>query len=158
RSGGNATQLTKLENGDTLHWQPRFMPGGKALLFTVSSGERRRRIDALVLATGERRTVIEGGALPLYATSGHLVFVRNGELLAAPFDPDRLEVIGTAAQAIEKLPSQLQGIPSIDISASGTVVYAPTAAVSRLVFVSRQGAEQPLNEVARSYTNPRLSP
>src|SRR6185503_13763512 len=26
RSGGNATQLTKLENGDTLHWQPRFMP------------------------------------------------------------------------------------------------------------------------------------
>ena len=83
--------------------------------------------------SGERRTVIEGGALPLYATSGHLVFVRAGELLAAPFDPDRLEVIGTAAQAIEKLPSQLQGIPSIDISASGTVIYAPTAAVSRLV-------------------------
>ena len=102
--------------------------------------------------------MIEGGALPLYATSGHLVFVRDGELLAAPFDPDRLEVIGTAAQAIEKLPSQLQGIPSIDISASGTVIYAPTAAVSRLVFVSRQGAEQPLNEVARSYANPRLSP
>ena len=159
RSGGTATQLTKLggSRGDTLHANPVFLPGSKALLFAASAGDQRR-IESLVLATGQRRTVIEGGALPLYATSGHLVFVRAGELLAAPFDPDRLEVIGTAAQAIEKLPSQLQGIPSIDISASGTVIYAPTAAVSRLVFVSRQGAEQPLNEVARSYTNPRLSP
>ena len=159
RSGGTATQLTKLggPRGDTLHANPAFLPGGKTLLFAASAGDQRR-IESLVVATGERRTVIEGGALPLYATSGHLVFVRGGELLAAPFDPDRLEVIGTAAQAIEKLPSQLQGIPSIDISASGTVIYAPTAAVSRLVFVSRQGAEQPLNEVARSYANPRLSP
>ena len=159
RSGGTATQLTKLggSRGDTLHANPVFLPGSKTLLFAASAGDQRR-IESLVVASGERRTVIEGGALPLYATSGHLVFVRAGELLAAPFDPDRLEVIGTAAQAIEKLPSQLQGIPSIDISASGTVIYAPTAAVSRLVFVSRQGAEQPLNEVARSYANPRLAP
>ncbi len=159
RSGGAATQLTKLggSRGDTLHANPAFLPGSKTLLFAASAGDQRR-IESLVVASGERRTVIEGGALPLYATSGHLVFVRAGELLAAPFDPDRLEVIGTAAQAIEKLPSQLQGIPSIDISASGTVIYAPTAAVSRLVFVSRQGAEQPLNEVARSYANPRLAP
>jgi Tol biopolymer transport system component len=159
RSGGAATQLTKLggAQGDTLHANPAFLPGSKALLFAASAGDQRR-IESLVLATGERRTVIEGGALPLYATSGHLVFVRNGELLAAPFDPDRLEVVGSAAQAIEKLPAQLQGIPSIDISASGTVIYAPTAAVSRLVSVSRQGAEQPLNDVARSYANPRLAP
>jgi hypothetical protein len=159
RSGGTATQLTKLGGvkGDTLHANPAFLPGSKALLFAVSAGDQRR-IESLVLATGERRTVIEGGALPLYATSGHLVFVRNGELLAAPFNPDRLEVVGSAAQAIEKLPAQLQGIPSIDISASGTVIYAPTAAVSRLVSVSQQGAEQPLNDVARSYANPRLAP
>ena len=159
RSGGTATQLTKLGGvkGDTLHANPAFLPGSKALLFAVSAGDQRR-IESLVLATGERRTVIEGGALPLYATSGHLVFVRNGELLAAPFNADSLEVVGSAAQAIEKLPAQLQGIPSIDISASGTVIYAPTAAVSRLVSVSRQGAEQSLNDVARSYANPRLAP
>jgi len=159
RSGGNATQLTKLggEKGDTLHWQPRFLPGGKALLFAVSSGERRR-IDSLVLATGERRTLLDDGAMPMYAASGHLVFVRDGELLAAPFDADRLAVTGPTVQASDKVPAQVQGLPSIDISASGTVVYAPTTAVSRLVSVSRQGAEQTLNEVARNYANPRLSP
>jgi serine/threonine protein kinase len=159
RSGGGATQITKLggEKGDTLHWQPRFLPGGKALLFAVTSGQRQR-IDAVVLASGERRTVIEGGALPMYATSGHLIFARGGELLAAPFDADRLVITGPTAQAIDKVPTQLQGLPSIDISASGTVVYAPTTAVSRLISVSREGAEQSLNEVARNYTSPRLSP
>ena len=159
QSGGTATPLTKLggAQGDTLHQQPTYLPGGKTLLFAVASGDRRR-IDALVLATGERRTVIESGSLPLYAASGHLVFFRDGELLAAPFDADRLEVVGVAAQAIEKLPAQSQGIPSIDVSESGTVVYAPTTALSRLVSVTRQGAEQPLNDVARNYSNPRLSP
>ena len=159
RSGGNATQLTKLggPQGDTVHSLPIYLPGGKALLFAVASGDRRR-IDALVLATGERRTVIEGASLPIYAASGHLVFVRDSELLAAPFDTDRLTVVGTASQAIERLPAQLQGIPAIDISGAGTVVYAPTAAVSRIVSVTRQGAEQPLNDVVRNYATPRLSP
>jgi eukaryotic-like serine/threonine-protein kinase len=159
RSGGSATQLTKLggPQGDTVHSLPIYLPGGKALLFAVASGDRRR-IDALVLATGERRTVVEGASLPIYAASGHLVFVRDSELLAVPFDADRLAVVGAAAQAIERLPAQLQGIPAIDISGAGTVVYAPTTAISRLVSVTRQGAEQPLNDVARNYATPRLSP
>jgi len=75
-----------------------------------------------------------------------------------PFDADRLSTTGSAAQVVEKLPVQLQGIPSIDVSPSGTVVYTPTTAVSRLVSVSRQGAEQALNEAPRAYANPRLSP
>src|SRR3954471_9302018 len=138
-SGGSATQLTKLggAHGDTLHVHPIFLPGGKTMLFAAASGERWR-IDSLVLATGEQRTVVEGATMPLYVASGHLVFVRDGELLVAPFDPDRVAVIGDAAQAIDRIPSQAQGVPTIDISASGTMAYAPTAAVSRLVSVSRQ--------------------
>jgi len=158
-SGGTAVQLTKLggPHGDTLHAHPTILPGGKAVLFAAYSGAETR-IDALTLATGERRTVVDRGTLPLYAESGHLVFVRGGELLMTPFDADRLSTTGSAAQVVEKLPVQLQGIPSIDVSPSGTVVYTPTTAVSRLVSVSRQGAEQALNEAPRAYANPRLSP
>ena len=158
-SGGMAVQLTKLggPQGDTLHAHPTILPGGKAVLFAAYSGAETR-IDGLVLATGERRTIIDRGTLPLYAESGHLVFVRGGELLMTPFDAVSLSITGSAAQAVEKLPVQLQGIPSIDISSSGTVVYTPTTAVSRLVSVSRQGAEQALNEAPRAYANPRLSP
>jgi hypothetical protein len=117
-----------------------------------------RRVDSVSIATGERRTVIDRATMPLYAASGHLIVFRDGALLAAPFDLDSLEVKGTAIQAIEKLPTQLQGLPSIDISASGTVAYAPTTAVSRLVWVSREGVEQPVNELPRSYSNPRIAP
>lgn len=49
-----------------------------------------------------------------------------------------------------------QGIPLVDVSTTGTMVYAPTTE-SRLVWVSRQGAEQPLNDVLRNYQNPRLA-
>jgi serine/threonine protein kinase len=158
-SGGTPKALTMLggQGGDTLHAQPVFLPGGQTVLFGAASGERWR-IESVSIATGERHTVIERANMPLYAASGHLIFFRDGELLTAPFDRDRLEVTGTASQAIEKLPTQLQGLPSIDISAAGTVVYAPTTAVSRLVWVSRQGIEQPVNEVPRSYASPRIAP
>jgi len=61
RSGGSATQLTKLggPRGDTLHANPAFLPGSKTLLFAASSGDQRR-IEALVVASGERRTVRGG--------------------------------------------------------------------------------------------------
>ncbi len=159
RAGGTPQSLTTLggEHHDTLHAWPTMLPDGKTMLFGAASGDRWR-IDSLVLATGERRTVVEQGTLPLYAASGHLVFFRDGELLAAPFDAARVQVTGPAVQAIDGLPRSTTGVPVVDMSSSGTVVYAPTNAVSRLVWVSRQGSEQPLNETLRSYAAPRLAP
>jgi serine/threonine-protein kinase len=158
-SGGMPTQLTKLEGprADSIHASPMFLPGGKTLLFAALSGQEWR-IESLVLATGERRTIVDRGAWPLYVASGHLVFYRDGELVAAPFDPDRLQVTGSATQALEKVPAQVQGMPSIDVSPGGTFIYAPTSAVSRMVTVSRQGLEQPMTDVPRNYANPRISP
>ena len=153
---GKQEQLTKLD-ADSIHASPTFLPGGKTLLFSVLSGDQWR-IESFELATGQRRTLVQHGQWPLYVSSGHLVFYRDGELLVAPFDPNRLEVTGSATQALEKIPAQVQGIPSLDVSPSGTLVYAPTNAVSRLVSVSLQGVEQLINEVPRNYSNPRMSP
>ena len=43
------------------HHAPEMLPGGRALLMTVHEGEARFRVDVLTLATGARRTVIDGG-------------------------------------------------------------------------------------------------
>ena len=40
------------------------------------------------------KPLIDGGADARYVSSGHLVYVREGVLLAAPFDLRRLEVTG----------------------------------------------------------------
>ena len=159
RSGGTPKPLTTLGGAqrDTLHAWPTVLPDGQTILFAAASGGQSR-IESLQRATGQRRTVVERGTLPLYAATGYLVYFRDGELLAVPFDLARLEVNGPAIRVVEDLPALVQGFPLADLSAAGTLVYSPTAAVSRLVWVSRQGTEQALNDVVRSYASPRLAP
>ena len=159
RLGGTAVPLTTLggARNDTLHAWPAALPDGKTVLFGVQSAEGWR-IDALTLATGERHVVVEGASMPAYTSSGHLVFLRENQLLVAPFDLARLQVTGPATQAIPNVPMTSSGSTIADVSRTGTAIYSATAAVSRLVWVSRQGMEQPLNDVLRGYANPRLAP
>ena len=158
-AGGAPKALTTLggASGDTLHAHPMVIRNGAAILFGASSGDKWR-IDALVATTGQRHTVVESGRLPLYTASGHLLFFRDGELLAAPFDAERLQVVGPAVRTITNLPTVASGAPGLDVSTTGTLVYTPMTAQSTMVWVSRQGAEQPLNSTLRPYTNPRLTP
>jgi Tol biopolymer transport system component len=158
-TGGTARQLTMLggPSKDTQHAWPNVLPDGKIVLFGVRSGDRAH-IEALDLASGKRQVVVERGTLPLYSTSGHLMFFRDGALLAAKFDLANLRLAGPAVSAISGLPAGVSGVPVVDASASGTVAYAPTAAVSRMVWVTRDGAEQFVGQEIRNYANPRLSP
>ena len=158
RGGGEARAVTSLDAArkEARHSWPIALPGGRTVLFSVSSGDRWR-IDSVDLVSGARRTVLENGLLPLY-TNGRLAFLRNGQVLAVPFDESSVAVTGPAVALIDNLPMLSSGVPLIDISLSGHVVYSPTTAVSRLVWVSRTGEEEGLNNDLRSYTNPRLSP
>ena len=158
-NGGLPKALTDLTSipGDTLHAFPIVIGNGAAILFGAAKGNDWR-IDVLVPSTGERRTIVERGTLPLYAASGHLLFLRDGELLAAPFDAERLRMTGPAVRTITNLPVMSSGAPPIDVSPSGTLVYSPMTAQSTLVWVSREGAEQPLNNTLRPYATPRLTP
>jgi len=157
--GGTPKALTTLGGAqrDTRHSWPTSLPGGQTILFSAVSGDQTR-IESLTLRTGERRTVAANGLLPLYVGSGHLLFHRDGDIVVVPFDAGRLEVTGPAVRAIDNLPDHSSGLLAMDVSRSGTLVYSPTTAVSRLVWSSRQGAEQSLNDVVRNYANPRLSP
>ena len=157
--GGMATQLTTLggPRKDTLHAWPAALPDARTILFGAATGDVWR-IDALSLATGERHTVVERGSMPMYVSSGHLIFVRDDQVLAARFDVARAAVVGPALPILDSLPGLAAGPSMVDVSQSGTAVYSPANAVSRLVWVSRQGAEQPANDTMRAYANPRLSP
>jgi hypothetical protein len=113
------------------------------------------------VGTGERRNLIQGGTNPRYAASGHLVYVQGGSLIAVPFDPQRLAATGTAVPVMEGvLQSPVYGFAQYSISATGSLVYVPggiQSAQSRLVWVSRNGVEQPLAAPIRAYQFPQLS-
>lgn len=102
---------------------------------------------------------MESGTLPLYVSSGHLAYFRDGKMFAVPFDAAAGEVGGPSVLLLDNIPALASGIPLVDISrSSGTVMYSATTAFSSLVWVSRTGVEQVLNGERRTYANPRMSP
>jgi len=80
----------------------------------------------------------------------------NSSLFAIQFDPFRLEVKGEPAAI-------LQGVKRYAISASGTLAYIPgtarEAAIRQtLVWVNREGKEEPLSAAPNQYFLFRISP
>ena len=88
-AGGAPQVLTTLDADTELdHDWPRILPGGEWLLFTIRQTGRSfddGRIVVESLQTGERHVLIEGGTHARYVPTGHLVYARSGDLLAAPF-------------------------------------------------------------------------
>jgi serine/threonine protein kinase len=163
-AGGTPHQVTTLERarGELSQSAPATAAGGEAILFTsITSGRRdAAHIEALARGSNNRHVVVESGVRPLVTASGHLLFYRDGSILAAPFDVDRLEPKGTPARVLDGLAvDSITGAPMIAVSRTGVVVYPPAAATSsRLVSVSREGVEKPLGEGARLLQSPTLSP
>ena len=104
-------------------------------------------------------------------STGHLIYVRLGTLMAVPFDPVRLAVIGGARGVIDDVMeaanrnlSDMENTLSAQftVSETGALVYltggAVPAAELSLAWVDRQGTSQPLSAPPRSYRTPRLAP
>jgi eukaryotic-like serine/threonine-protein kinase len=162
-AGGAATQVTHVNKGtaELSHQWPTVVADGKVVLFTVVTGTGRgaAHIEALALATGKRQIVVDPGTFSLYAPSGHLIFYRNDALLAATFDVNRGVVTGPPIRVLDGLMLDNTGAPLAALSTTGALVYPSGGqATSQMVWVSRQGLEQPMTDTPRPYTNPRLSP
>ena len=164
-AGGDPRELTKPDRsrGEKSHRWPRFLPGGKAVLFTRARAARQgddARIEILRLPSGERRTILEGGTGATYAESGHLVYQRGTSLLAMPFDLDRLATTGAPVAVVEGVQFARTGRPSFTVTRTGMLAYLPDATGSeRLVLVDRAGEAHSLGpRVDFPLGAPRLSP
>ena len=118
-------------------------------------------IESFSLETGEREVVHRGGTYPRYASSGHLLYAREATLFAVPFDADQIESTGEPIPVVEGVRVSGGGGTHFAVADDGTLVYVPgigAAAERKLVWVDRQGVEQPVVETLRPYVDPRLSP
>ena len=100
-AGGEPTVLTKpdRERGEGDHLWPEFLPGGEAVLFTITpatGGIENAQIAVLDLQTGTSKVLIRGGSHAHYVPTGHLVYGVAGTLRAVAFDLGRLEVVRDA--------------------------------------------------------------
>ncbi|MGH9256445.1 MAG: protein kinase domain-containing protein [Vicinamibacterales bacterium] len=164
-TGGQPERLIQVEEGEQAHG-PQLLPGGDWVLFTFRPKGVASWDDAQIVAqsvtTGERRVIVSGGRDARYLPTGHLVYGLKGVLLAAPFDVGTLQVRGAAVSLVEAVgdAGPTTGAVHFSVAASGSLVYVPSLTGGRrqLVFVSRDGREEPLAAEPRAYVNPRISP
>ena len=166
-AGGELEVLTRpnREQGEADHLWPQFLPGGQAILFTVTAltgGVDASSVAVLDLATRRWKIVVRGGSQAHYVPSGHVVYVAGGALWAIGFDTARQETTGSAAVVLPQVVTLPTGVAEFDIGRDGTLVYVArggTSATPRtLVWVDRQGREEPIPAPARAYDSIRLSP
>jgi serine/threonine-protein kinase len=164
-SGGAAEVLTKPESG-TDHYFPQFLQGGRAVLFTVvstpeGSNAATNQVAVLDLERGEQRILIQGGSSAHYVASGHLVYAVTGTLRAVRFDLDRLDVTGDPVPVATGVVTKATGAANFATSPDGTLVYQEGSAATlnrTLVWVDREGREEPLAAPPREYRSAFLSP
>jgi serine/threonine-protein kinase len=161
-NGGEASVLAAPSDGRAF-WYPQLLADGQAVLFTASLSEPDGGEVALLdLRTGEQRTLVQNASAGWYAPTGHLVFVRAGDLWAVRFDLERLEVTGDAAVVEQGIRVEPTGHVQVTAGEDGTLAYIGgdvSAGASReLVWVDRQGREEAVPAPRRAYQYPRIAP
>ncbi|MDA2923935.1 serine/threonine-protein kinase [Acidobacteria bacterium AH-259-L09] len=127
---------------------PQILPGGKAVLFTVrASGVSwdEAQIVAQSLETSERKVLIRGGTDARYVPTGHLVYAREGTLLAVPFDVARLEVTGDPVPIVEgvrQARGSATGAVQFSFSRLGSLVYVPDIGGERTLVWFDRGSKR----------------
>ena len=158
--GGEPRPLTTVDGADGHAW-PVFLPDGRAVLFTIwkRGALSEKKVAAVSLETGEQ-FVLTDGAVAHYASSGHLIFGREESLWAAPFDAERLELTGEPVPMVEDVEVDSFGWTDYSLSGDGSLVYRSgvTPKGRTLVWVDRDGHEEPLAAEPRNYFDPRISP
>jgi serine/threonine-protein kinase len=163
--GGKAISVTelRLEAGERTHRWPQVLPGGKAVLFNVSTtyvNYDEAGIAVVSLTDHRRKIVLEhAGMYPRYLPSGHLAYVTKGSLFAVPFDLDRWEVRGAATLLEEVSNNPNLGFGQLDFSRSGTLAYRTggTEGLRTLQWLDGTGKVVSLGTEPASYNFPRLS-
>ena len=165
-AGGRSEVLTQPDarRGEAAHWWPDVLPGGKEILFTDEKGpgEVESSIAVLSLKTGQWKTVIEEGKFPRYLSSGHILFLQKGAILAAPFDAEKLTVTGPSFPVLQGAMIDLgSDIAQVALSRDGSLAYVPGNKIgfqNALVIIDRSGREASLSDLQRSYEDLALSP
>ena len=169
-SGGTPRPVTRLDaaSGEVQHESPVFLPDGRHFLYFSLGSLERGALDPRGIYLGsldadEPATLLIAGATqPRYA-NGHLLFVRNGTLLAQPLDLESRQLRGAPIALVEDVKLQTAGAtgPTAAYSVSDTGVLAYQAAMrteSRPVSFDRAGRELAVLTPPADYSDLALSP
>jgi eukaryotic-like serine/threonine-protein kinase len=155
--GGTPVPATASEGGQTAHRWPVSLPGGRLFLYSAQGSDAVRGIYLATLDSPER-TRLTGDFSSADHAAGHLLFVREGTLIAQPFDSERRRLTGEAFSVAEKVGVDTSGWAGFS-SANGMLVVGSSGGLARLAWMDRTGKRlEWVGEGIGGNLRPRLSP
>ncbi len=171
--GGEARPIHPADAGPREYQWPHLLPGERGLVAVERRGAPLSfAIVAIDLDTGIVTDLGLEGTYPRYSSSGHLVFARPegrspgsgrraaGELFAAPFDADHLEVTGPAVPIGQNVAVYSRGYAAFEVSDDGSLFFtaAQEEIASALVRVDAAGNSTTLSALRGPFRTPTVSP
>ena len=152
---------------------PHILPGSQWMLLTVQPTAFRwddAKIVARSLVNGQEKVLLTDATDARYVSSGHLVFLRRGKLMAVAFDVDGVALAGAPVAVVDDvmqaihMPNSLgdSGAGQFAVAESGTLVYVTGGPLpsqpGELVWIDRAGNVEPVGAPRGPFGAPRVSP
>jgi Tol biopolymer transport system component len=158
-ASGTATPAFPLRPGESSYRWPSFLPDGRHFVVHVRAAERPGvylgSLDDNSLVPLLERTPFNA----LVSPTGHLLTVREGTLLAYPFDLGRRRINGDPVRVAEQVGGSSAQLASFSVSDAGVLAYSTGFITpSRLEWFDRSGKPRGQATDVGDYVNFRLSP
>ncbi len=124
-SGGDATAMGQLADGETGRQFPSFLPDGRRFLYHADGAGEKGGVFVGSLDSDGTTRVLSATTGAIYdQSSGHLLFVRQDTLFGQTFDAKTLVLSGDPFPVAERLESAtVVGLVGFSLSATGVLVY-----------------------------------
>src|SRR5688572_15540608 len=172
-TGGTPQRIVEVGENENARALPQVLPGGQWVLLTVQPTAFRwddAKIVARSLVNGDEKVLLNDAADARYVSTGHLVFLRRGKLMAVAFDVNRVALAGAPVAVVDDvmqaihMPNSLadSGAGQFAVAKTGTLVYVTggpqPAEPGELVWIDRTGKVEPVGAPLGPLGAPRVSP
>ncbi len=163
-AGGASSPVTRIDPPVPYlsHRWPHFLPDGQRFLYSVAGGAPRptSEVHAGSLLAAQTRLLLREASNAAYAAPGRLLFVRDRNLVAQPFDLASLEASGEPTPVAESIHSHRHRRNASFTVSDLALVYQsdPATSRSRLAWFDRTGRELDSPGAPGEYGGLRLSP
>ena len=143
-TGGAVTTIGELVDGESGRAFPSFLPDGRHFLYHANGVTERGGLYVGSLDSGDTTRIVSSNTGAIFdEASGHLLFVRQGTLVAQRFDPTTMALTGEPFPVAERVEFDVvPGLVAFSVSSTGVLAYGMAGAAGaayQLTWVDRTG-------------------
>jgi eukaryotic-like serine/threonine-protein kinase len=132
-TGGTPTQMTGVGADPGTDRLPYFLPDGKHALFVRSSLQLTLEASIYILDLDSKKTekLLDSDSQAQYADPGYVIFSRDGDLFAQPFNASSRKLSGEPVQIAQHVAfNSYRRASQFAVSNSGLLLYGPDPGVA----------------------------